>query len=290
MKPTRPALRYHGGKWKLAPWIMSFFPQHRVYVEPFGGAASVLLRKERSYAEVYNDLDGEICNLFRVLRSPAQARELIRLVTLTPYARDEFEMSYIIADDPIEQARRTLLRFAAGYSTAGANASNWRTGFRGNVTRSGSTPAQDWTNFPRALEGIVERLRGVVIEHNPATQVIQQYDTPETLHYVDPPYPFETRSGRWAGNCYRHEMTDDDHRELAGVLRLAKGMVIMSGYACDLYDVELYPDWRRVTRDTHGDGAVNRVEVLWISPNASKLENVYPLFAKWPGEAGGVTL
>lgn len=274
----RPVMRYHGGKWKLANWIISHLPQHRVYVESFGGAASILLRKKRSYAEVYNDLDGEIVNLFRVLRSPAQARELIRLVTLTPYARDEFDLSYITADDPIEQARRTLFRFAAGFATASTR--KWKTGFRGNVTRSGNTPADNWRTLPEVLEKIIKRLSGVVIENNPASQVIAQYDTLETLHYIDPPYPFSTRDKRSAGNCYRHEMTDDDHRELASILRSVKGMVIISGYGCDLYDVELYPDWQRVTRATHGDGAADRIEVLWINPQASKARAQISLFAE----------
>lgn len=259
----RPLLRYHGGKFLLAPWITAHFPDHRIYCESFGGAASVLLRKERSYAEVYNDLDGEVVNLFRVLRNPAQARELVRQVTLTPFAREEFELSYITDGDPIEQARRTLFRSMAGYSTAGANG-KWRTGFRGNVTRSGTTPAE---NYPAALEAIVDRLRGVVIENRPAADVMRQYDGKATLHYIDPPYPFSTRNERWAGNAYKHEMTDADHAELADVVRELTGYVVVSGYACGLY-AALYEDhgWQRVDRATYADGAKKRIESLWLSP------------------------
>lgn len=274
----RPLLRYHGGKWKLFPWVYSYMPRHRIYADSYGGAGSILLRKKRSYAEIYNDLDGEIVNLFRVLRSVEQARGLMQLVELTPYARDEFEVSLIATDDPVEQARRTLFRFAAGFSTAGTNPDGWRTGFRGNVTRSGSTPVHNWRNFPQALQEIIERLRGVVIENRPAIDVIQQYDSLETLHYIDPPYPFSTRNKRWVGKAYRHEMTDDDHRELASVLRHVKGMVLISGYPCKLYDEELYPDWYRVTRKAHADGAAERIEVLWINDAARSLDKSGPLF------------
>jgi len=260
----RSLMRYHGGKWRLAPWIISHFPQHRVYVEPFGGAASVLLRKPRSYAEVWNDMDSEIVNLFRVLRDPAQANELVRLVTLTPYAREEFDESAILADDPVEQARRTLVRASMGYST-GAQLP-YGTGFRGNVTRSYTTPALDWRNYPQALEAAIDRLRGVVIEHRPALDVIQQYDTANTLFYADPPYVWETRNQRNAGMTYRFEMTDDQHRMLAGVLRQVRGMVVLSGYPCRLYD-ELYGDWQCVTRSAHADGAKDRTEALWINHN-----------------------
>lgn len=264
MTVTRPALRYHGGKFRLAQWIIEHLPTHRVYVEPYGGAASVLLRKQRSYAEVYNDLDGEIVNLFRVLRNPAQARELIRLVKLTPYARAEFDESYITAEDPIEQARRTMFRSLAGFSTTGATG-RWRTGFRANVTRTGTSPARDWRNFPDALEAIVDRLRGVVIEHDDAAAVIARYDTPATLFYVDPPYPHSTRYVRWAGEAYAHEMSDDDHAQLAHILMGIAGMAVVSGYNCDLYE-SLYGDWQRVEHSAHADGAKDRIEVLWLSP------------------------
>jgi len=261
----RSLMRYHGGKWRLAPWIIRHFPAHRVYVEPFGGAASVLLRKERSYAEVWNDLDGEVVNLFRVLRNPAQARELVRLVTLTPYARDEFVESAITTDDPIEQARRTLVRAGMGYST-GAQLP-YGTGFRGNVTRSYTTPALDWRNYPATLDAAIDRLRGVVIESRPAMDVIRQYDGPGTLFYVDPPYVYGTRNQRNAGQTYRHEMGDWEHVALAEVLRSVQGMVVLSGYPSALYD-GLYGDWQSDTISSHADGALDRTEKLWMNRQA----------------------
>lgn len=259
-EPTRPVLRYHGGKWRLAPWIIGHFPAHRVYVEPFGGAASVLMRKPRTYSEVYNDLDGELVNLFRVLRTAGD--RLIRALSLTPFARDEFVESYTPAADTVEQARRTVVRSFMGF---GSNAHNRKTGFRANSNRSNTTPAHDWGNYPQSVPAMVERLRGVVIENRPAVEVIRQHDGPLTLHYVDPPYPSGTRDD---GADYGHEMTDDDHRELAAVLRSVEGMVVLSGYPCDLYDRELYPDWHRVTRRALADGARERTEVLWLNPAA----------------------
>lgn len=247
----------------LAPWILSHFPEHKIYTEAFGGGASVLLRKQRTYDEVYNDLDGEIVNLFRVLRNPSQARELIRLVTLTPYARQEFDESYLPDGDPVEQARRTVVRSAMGFGHH--SASGQKTGFRTGTRLSGTSAAHDWMRYPPILAAAVERLRGVTIENRHAFDVLRFYDDSKALHFVDPPYPHSTRGdGAW----YKYEMTDDEHRELATVLHSLKGMVVLCGYACELYDQELYPDWRRITKDTHADGARDRTEVLWISPNA----------------------
>lgn len=264
---TRPALRYHGGKWRIAPWIISHFPAHRIYTEAFAGAASVLLRKPRSYAEVYNDLDGDIVNLFRVLRDFTQASELARLLHLTPYAREEFVQSYQVDPDPIEQARRTVIRSFMGFGSA--SATGYQTGFRANSSRSNTTPAQDWMHYPEQIPALVDRLQGVVIENRPAIDVIWAHDQPDTLHYVDPPYVFETRYNvNHNGHMeYRHEMTDDNHRELAECLKSVKGVVVLSGYGCDLYD-DLYADWRRVEKSALADGAVKRTEVLWISPNS----------------------
>jgi|SRR5688572_2699964 len=254
-EPRRPILRYHGGKWKLADWIIFNMPAHRTYVEPFGGGGSVLIRKGRSYAEIYNDLDGEIVNLFRVYRD--QGKALRELILSTPFARDEFVESYELSPDPLEQARRTLVRSFMGF---GSNSHNRPTGFRCNSNRSGTTPAHDWANYPDAMPALIERLRGVVIENRDAMQVMAQQDSDETLHYVDPPYLPETRD---PGGDYRHEMTEQQHIELARFLNQLKGAVVVSGYQSEMY-MDMYAGWRCVSRKAHADGASPRIEVLWI--------------------------
>lgn len=258
----RPVLRWHGGKWNLAPWIISHFPAHRCYVEPFGGAASVLLRKPRSYAEVYGDLDDAVVGLFRVLRSE-RALDLVEAVRLTPFARSEFQQAYEPCDDEVEKARRLIVRSFMGF---GSNGHNRKTGFRANSNRSGTTPARDWANYPDALAVIVERLTGVVIEHRDAVEVMLAHDAETTLHYVDPPYVMATRSD--AGADYAHELTDDNHIRLCEALRDLRGMVILSGYPNDIYDAEL-PGWQRIERAAYADNAKPRTEVLWINPQAS---------------------
>src|SRR5260370_477219 len=117
----RPVLRYHGGKFRIAPWVIEHFPPHRTYVEPFGGAAGVLLQKPRAYSEVYNDLDGDVVNFFRVLRDPAQLDRLLQVCVATPYARVEFEDAWEPVDEPIERARRLTIRAQMGFGSAGGH-------------------------------------------------------------------------------------------------------------------------------------------------------------------------
>jgi DNA adenine methylase len=120
------------------------------------------------------------------------------------------------------------------------------------------------------LDAFVERLRGVIIENKDACEVMKQHDGPETLHYVDPPYPQSTRVMARGNASYAHEMTDTQHRELAETLHSLKGMVILSGYACDLYDTELYAGWDRIERTHFADGASKRTEVVWMNEAAAK--------------------
>lgn len=262
-KPTRPVLRYHGGKWKLAPWVLTHFPAHKAYVEPFGGAASVLLRKPRVPTEVWNDLDGELVHLFTVLRDPANADLLARACALTPFARSEFDLSYEPTENAIERARRFIVRSFFGYGSK-ACISKAKNGFR--CLRTGeNSPAVDWCTYPQALQTVARRMLGVVIEAKPALDVIRRFDRADTLFYVDPPYVHGMRN--MEQGAYRHEMTDAEHRELAASLQEIKGMAVVSGYRCALYD-ELYAGWRRVDCRAYADKASPRIESLWISPRA----------------------
>ena len=263
MKVTRPVLRYPGGKYKLAKWIISHFSQHEFYVEPYCGAGSVLMRKPRTQGEIINDLDGDVVNVFRVLRDPASAKELERLIRLTPFAYEEYKHAYDPCDDPIERARRTIFRSFASIGADGVSRRN--SGFRGLKNNETSvTAAQEWSRYPNAIQAFVDRLRNVLIEHRPALQLLKMYDRIETLFYVDPPYLMSTRSKD--RNIYTHDMNEKDHEELATMLHAVKGMVVLSGYPSALYD-KLYSGWRKISKSATAQNGKGRVECIWLSPN-----------------------
>lgn len=272
LAPSRPVLRYHGGKWRIAPRIIAMMPPHQVYVEPYCGAASVLLRKPRAYAEVINDMDGRIVSMFRLLRDQKQAERLVEALKLTPFAREEFEDSYGCTDNPIEAARRLIVRSFMGFGANGIN-EEIKTGFRANSNRSHTTPSHDWKNYPEGLAAITSRLQGVVIEHRDALQVMAAHDRPATLHYVDPPYMPSTRSekrrrGGAKYHSYKFDMEEAGHVRLLEFIQSLEGMVLISGYPHDLYD-EMLCGWERREFAALADGAKERVEVVWLNPAAA---------------------
>lgn len=268
MSMPAPVLRYHGGKFRLASWICSLFPPHRAYIEPFGGAASILLSKPAAEFELYNDLDGDVVNVFRVLRDPTAANRLREACRLTPFARAEFEMAYEPTDCDIERARRTLFRAWAGFGSAGAT--KGATGFRSYTGEYRSANvAHIWQRVPEHIAAFTERLSGVIIEHRPALELMQQHDADDALFFLDPPYLHETRSaGAESNRYYRHEMTTDDHVELLKAARQLRGMVVISGYPSALYDGAL-EGWTTTQRQAYAAGnrgRAERIEKLWINP------------------------
>lgn len=267
----RPVLRYHGGKFKLAKWIISHFPPHDAYVECFGGAGSVLMQKVRSGAEVYNDKWDTVVNVFRVLRDPALAARLKELLILTPYSRTEFlqcgELAIQEIVDPVEKARLTILRSFAGFGSAATNA-KYATGFRANKRSNNTTCAVDWMNYPSNIDAFVNRLRGVVIENKDYRAIAMQHDSADTLFFLDPPYVQDTRNFVRGNASYEHEFIDQDHIDMAAVAKALRGAVIIAGYDCELYQ-ELFKGWRVSRKLALADGARPRTECLWINPRAA---------------------
>ncbi|MGS1060095.1 DNA adenine methylase [Burkholderia glumae] len=278
MTVTAPLISYFGSKFRVAPWVLSHLPSHEIYVEPFGGSAAVLLQKPRSRLEIYNDLDGEIVNLFRVVRDDAMRVQLIDALNATPYARAEFEAAWNVADEPVERARRLCIRAQMGFGALGSTRPlHSPIGFAADIWSDG--PGQ-WLRYPARLAAIGARLRGIMIEQMPAVELIAKYDAPGVLFYVDPPYLPEVRNSvsRGLGRDYRCEMSAFEHADLLAMLANLRGMAVVSGYASGMYDCAL-AGWARFTHKTRANGqagTVPREEVIWVSPSACAAAGITP--------------
>ncbi|MDR5774058.1 MULTISPECIES: DNA adenine methylase [unclassified Caballeronia] len=278
MSVTAPLISYFGSKFRVAPWVLSHLPPHETYVEPFGGSAAVLLQKPRSQVEIYNDLDGEIVNLFRVVRDDAMRARLIAALEATPYARAEFNDAWLETNEPVERARRLCVRAQMGFGSSGSTRPlQAPTGFAADVWSDG---AGQWLRYPGRLAAIGARLRGTLIEHMPAVELIAKYDAPSVLFYVDPPYLPEVRISvsRGLGRDYRCEMSALEHADLLAMLANLRGMAVVSGYASGMYDRAL-GGWARFTRSARASGQVGTVareEVVWVSPAACAATGIEP--------------
>lgn len=259
---AKTLVKWHGGKGRLSTWIIGHLPPSRVYVEPFGGGAAVLLNKPASEIEVYNDLDGRIVNLFRVLRD--EPDEFRRKVDLVPYSEAEFQLA---AWQPpwISAVDRAVADFVRFRQSFGGKGTPWSYGTK----RARQGVAENVHAYRVAIEGLpwlVERVQRWQILSRSAVEVIGLFNDPEAVIYCDPPYVHATRR---ATAVYGHEMTDDQHRELAAVLNKCRAKVAVSGYPSALY-AELFKGWRCETRDVgaHAAGGCKKqrmTEALWLN-------------------------
>lgn len=287
----RPPVPYYGGKQTIAEQIISLFPEHGHYVEPFAGSLAVLLAKRPSRMETVNDLDGDLMTFWRVLRD--RPDELQRVCALTPHSRAEYleVRSAGAIGDELETARRVWMLLTQG---RGGTLRPAKTGWRHFVAPSNSS-----CGMPDYLDGYVERmaaatarLRGVSLESMPALDLIAKYGaSKDVLLYVDPPYVASTRG--W-GNNYRHELkTDDEHRELAEALHDCVSAVVLSGYPSALYDQELYAGWSRVEISSITGNGVDRArtEVLWSNRPIGAEPDLFDQFSMATGSkpSGGVS-
>ena len=261
---------WYGSKASLTDWIIPFFPEHKVYVEPFGGGANVLLNKKPCEFEVYNDLDSNLVNFFRVLRNNSD--ELIRLIELTPYSREEYLNAFEPTDCPIEATRRFYVRCWQG--RGGKGKSNQQGGWfcmSTCVGGKGGNNMTKWNNINN-VRNVTLRIRNTYLEHDDAFKIIPRFDSKDTLFYIDPPYCSDKLSRK-----YNHQLSQDDQVKLAELLHNVQGYVVLSGFDSDLYQ-ELYGDWHKETKEVLTRRKGKRTECLWLSPNIAPPAKQLPMF------------
>ena len=256
---------WYGGKFSHLNWLLPLLPSAHHYCEPFGGSAAVLLNRDCSPVETYNDLDGQMVNFFRVLRDHTD--DLLKAIALTPFSREEFALAIAQPDgepSSLERARRFFVRARQVRTGLAQTASIGRWANCKQTSRAGMAGVVSrWLGSAEDLPEIAARLLRVQIEHRPAIEVIRLYDSPDTLLYCDPPYPHETRGD---SKAYKYEMTTSDHVELAGVLTSVKGKVAISGYHGELMD-ESYRGWRCADAPVKNCHSVKkpRQETVWMN-------------------------
>ncbi len=263
-RKRRLAFGWYGGKFGHLDWLLPLLPAAHHYCEPFGGSAAVLINRSPSPVETLNDLDGEITNFFRMLRE--RSDDLVRVLALTPFSREEFYVSLGQQDgvSEIERARRFFVRARQVRTGLAQTASLGRWANCKNTSRSGmSGVVSRWLGSVERLPELAERLLRVQIENRPATEVVEIYDDKSTLFYCDPPYVHATRGDRRA---YGFEMDDTAHRDLARVLKQCRGKVAISGYSGPLMN-DLYGKWRRFDAPEKNCHSIKRPrqESLWMN-------------------------
>lgn len=261
---TRPAFRYYGGKWKLAPWIIEQFPRHQHYVEPCGGAGSVLLQKPESPIETYNDLNGDVVNFFRVLRE--RPEELCHAIRWTPWAREEYDRAMEECTDELEKARRFWVWQTMGLPAAPTkNSGTYGLRMESKSLKNDS----DRVNRDRTIKDLfatAQRLRSVQIEQRPMNDLLMRLDGRLTLFYIDPPYMKETRTKK---NMYGVEWSDSDHAEFIEIVQNLEGFCIISGYDSETYEPLERSGWVRETKHAVNNSGDTRTESLWLCPKTA---------------------
>lgn len=276
----KPILKYPGAKWAIASWIHQYTPIAYRVIDVYGGSGAFLLTLPYHPTHtIYNDLNGDLVNFFRVLRDPAQRDALILMASFTPWSREEYVTAIdsrgrvVPSGDPIEDARRFLIGtwMQHGANTAARN--GWRN--QGTKDRSSHT-WETWRKLPDRLRLVADRLMCAEIECVPALDLMRRHATPSTLMYVDPPYMRTSVHGT-RKRMYQHEMTDVDHAALLQQCLAHPGMCMVSGYETELY-AKMLKGWTCVTCDTRADSASLRREHLWLNPAVMQAQSYGPLF------------
>jgi DNA adenine methylase len=277
-----PPLKYHGGKGYLAPRIWDLIRarghRHTNYVEPYLGGGAVLLARPDSIqpaSEVVNDIDGDLTNFWRVLQGGDSFGAFHRLCEATPFSEAEWsDADMEFRDWPEHDANATntvvrAWRFFVRCRMSLAGRMKSFTGVTKTRTRRGMNgEVSAWLTAVDGLPLVHARLRQVMVINRPALTVIRQFDSHDTLFYLDPPYVHATRA---TTTDYRHEMTEADHVEMLEALVRLRGKFVLSGYATQLYDAySTREGWHRAEWDMPNNAAGGTTkrrmtEVVWMN-------------------------
>lgn len=250
-------MKYPGSKWGLSDWIISFFPPHHSYLEPFFGSGAVFFNKQPSDIETINDLDGNVVNMFDCIRKDPE--RLARELHLIPYAREVYDRAFAVEpSDPFDRAVNFYVRLNMGH---GFRTNGKKVGWKNDVHgRERAYAAKEWNSLPERIMEAAERLKDVQIEHMDAIDLIRRFNYKDVLIYCDPPYVLQTRHGKQ----YRCELDDEGHERLLDALVEHKGPAIISGYDNDLYADKLR-EWHREETVAYSQVASRKKEVIWMN-------------------------
>lgn len=274
---AKTVIPWFGGKHRLAPKIAKLIPKdHIVYCEAFGGAASVLFAKERSKLEVYNDVNEGLYSLFTVLKDPAHFAKFYGQLQLTTYSRQEFDKALERWKCSTDMVERALSFYVLARQSFASGCKTW--GYDKQPGSRGSKSAGSYLNALNELPKIHERIDAVTIDNNDWRKVLEAYDTPETIFYLDPPYVPDTRKS----GDYHHELNLDDHKDLVKMLLKLEGRAMLSGYGSEVYKPLEDAGWMRLEIEAHCSAAghtrqkkmsgkeyneaTRRIECLWLHP------------------------
>ncbi|MGI5987749.1 MAG: DNA adenine methylase [Dysosmobacter sp.] len=260
----RAVFRYPGSKWSIAKWIISNFPEgyeKMVYLEPFLGSGAVFFNKQPGAVETINDLDDDVVNLFQILRE--RPEDLKRALWLTPYSREEYDRAFEPCEDSLEQARRFMVRTT---QAIGAKLGHGKCGWRNHKQMKIGGTACKWAGITETIDEAAARLKGgtknlVQIEKMDALRLIERYNTPDALIYIDPPY---VRSTRKSGALYVHEMTDEGQKRLLGLIASSRAKIIISGYDSEMYN-EMLKGWRTDSTMSQTTSTEMAREKIWMN-------------------------
>jgi DNA adenine methylase len=252
---NKQVLKYTGGKWRIAEWVIKHFPPHKVYVEACFGSGAIFFTKQPSLVEIINDLDGDVVNLFKACRD--YPKELATLIKFTPLARDEY---YSCCEKRktegmcLERARQIMVAFWQRYKMA--DGKTWQ------VAQNDSCLGylKDWEDLPNRILNVTDRLKHAQIENCNCIDLIKRCNDPDTFIYIDPPYVQSLCSK----NLYKFEMNDNLQMELLKTIKESKSKILISAYDNELYNRELEGWGTDTISNTNRNGAV-RIEKVYYN-------------------------